>query len=653
MSIQFGICNFDGRPVDPNDLDPVRSLLPLYGPDQEARFCGDGIGIVYGGFHTTLESRGECQPHASPSGVVVTWDGRLDNREELLHALGSQLQAGSSDVAIVTAAYDKWATGCFERLLGDWAASIWVPGQGLLILAKDFLGARPLYYRIDKHQALWSTVLNPLVGSTGEVELNEEYIAGWLSMFPATHLTPYRGIHAVPPSSYVMVRRERATITAKVREFWTFNGGKRVRYRTDAEYEEHFRILFAQSVRRRLRSDATIIAELSGGMDSSSIVCMADQVLGRGGPEAVRVETVSYYDDSEPNWNERPFFTKVEERRGRAGCHIDSGFRENSDLEPSSGHFEVTPGSQGGKGFVALQLAAYMRSQGSRVLLSGIGGDEVTGGVPTPVPELADLLARARLDELAHQLKVWALKQRRPWFHLLSEAVREFLPFPHLWVAKYSRPAPWLNPSFVRRNRAASCGYPSRVKLFGPLPSFQENMATLNFVRRHLASTRLSSEPYYEKRYPYLDRDLLEFLYAVPRDQLVRPGQRRSLMRRALAGIVPDEILNRKRKAYVTRSSSLEIVSDWDKLLREPQQLTSSRLGIVIAEEFAKAVKKVREGRDVAVVPLYRTLAIERWLSHLRGQEISRLAREADEALVDPKFFFLILASSIAALIVF
>jgi asparagine synthase (glutamine-hydrolysing) len=637
MSIQFGICNFDGRPVDRKDLNPVRSLLPLYGPDQEAWFCDNGIGIVYGGFHTTTESRGECQPHASASGIVVTWDGRLDNREELLKARGSELQAGSSDVAIATAAYEKWGTSCFERLLGDWAASIWVPGHRLLVLAKDFLGARHLYYRIDKHQALWSTVLDPLIGSTGEVELNEEYIAGWLSMFPATHLTPYRGIHAVAPSSYVVLRREKSTITATASEFWKFDGGKRVCYRTDAEYEEQFRILFAQSVRRRLRSEATIIAELSGGMDSSSIVCMADQVLGGGGSEAARVETVSYYDDSEPNWNERPYFTKVEERRGRAGCHINSGFRGNPGLESGSGHFEVTPGSESGNGFVALQRAAYMTSQGARVLLSGVGGDEVTGGVPTPVPELADLLATARLDRLAHQLKVWALKQRRPWFHLLFEAVREFLPFPHLWVPKYLRPAPWLNPAFVRRNRAAACGYPNRVRLFGPLPSFQENIATLNFIRRHLASTRLSSEPYYEKRYPYLDRDLLEFLYAVPRDQLVRPGQRRSLMRRALAGIVPDEILNRKRKAYVTRSSNLGIVSDWNQFLQKRKPLTSSLLGIVSAEDFAKAVEEVREGRDVAIVPLFRTLAIERWLSHLRDHRISRLAaREADEALAYP-----------------
>src|SRR6202035_132686 len=99
----------------------------------------------------------------------------------------------------------------------------------------------------------------------------------------------------------------------------------RIHYRSDAEYEEHFRFCFTESVKRRLRSDSPVLAELSGGMDSSSIVCMADQILARGKGETPRLDTLSYYDDSEPNWNERPYFTKVEEKRGRAGCHIDVG----------------------------------------------------------------------------------------------------------------------------------------------------------------------------------------------------------------------------------------------------------------------------------------------------------------------------------------
>src|SRR5258705_3185864 len=91
------------------------------------------------------------------------------------------------------------------------------------------------------------------------------------------------------------------------------------------------------------------------------------------------------------------------------------------------------------------QCAECMRSQGNRVVLSGIGGDEVTGGVPTPTPELEDLLARGQFRRLAHQLKVWALNKRKPWFHLLFEAARGFFPLALVGLPKHKRPVPWLN----------------------------------------------------------------------------------------------------------------------------------------------------------------------------------------------------------------
>src|SRR5208337_841715 len=113
-----------------------------------------------------------------------------------------------------------------------------------------------------------------------------------------------------------------------------------------------------------------------------------------------RLDTISYYDDSEPNWNERPYFTKVEEKRGRTGWHVNVGAQDSENAPvprqaPASayGRFVATPGYDGR---TSPYLRMCMASQGNRVVLSGIGGDEVMGGVPTPVPELENLLARAQ-----------------------------------------------------------------------------------------------------------------------------------------------------------------------------------------------------------------------------------------------------------------
>jgi len=395
MSVQFGIWNFEGQQPTPDYIEKVSATLAPYGPDSNEAYSKSGVQILYRGFYTTKESHRETQPHVSGSGSVITWDGRLDNRAELISELREPLACVSTDVAIVAAAYDRWGALCFSRFIGDWALSVWNAAQRFLILAKDPIGTRHLFYSLDNNQVTWSTVLDPLVRLAGKTfALNEEYLAGWFSMFPAVHLTPWVGIHAVPASSSVLLAPGKQTI----RKYWDFDSSRTIRYRTDAEYEEQFRVAFAKAVQRKLRSDRPVLAELSGGRDSSSIVCMADIILGLGADDTPCLDTISYYDDSEPNWNERPYFTKVEEKRGRTGYHVNVGAQDPDRVagsqphESSSGRFVPTPGHDGR---TSPHLRACMASQGNRTVLSGIGGDEVMGGMPTPAPELENLIARA------------------------------------------------------------------------------------------------------------------------------------------------------------------------------------------------------------------------------------------------------------------
>jgi asparagine synthase (glutamine-hydrolysing) len=509
----------------------------------------------------------------------------------------------------VAAAFDRWETDCFAKLVGDWTVAIVNPRTRSVLLAKDFIGTRHLHYFVDECQVAWSTALDPLVWLSGRSSaLCEEYIAGWFSYLPAAHLTPYTGIHCVPPSFFVLLSA-RGT---KVQKYWDFDPHHKIRYATDAEYEDHFRAAFCEAVRRRLRCDRPVLAELSGGMDSSSIVCVADEVMSSGSIDTPRLDTLSYYDDSEPNWNERPYFSKVEEKRGCIGCHIDLSGQDFSLFDHDNRRFVVTPGS-GRETLSELtkQLTAWMSSHGNRVVLSGIGGDEVTGGVPAPIPELQDLIVRLRLIRLAACLKVWALQKRKPWLHLLVESLRPFLSPDWVGMPKHKHPPQWLAQEFVKRNHSALHGYHRRLELCGAMPSFQENMATLEGLRRQFACDGLSSEPLCERRYPFLDRDLLEFLYAIPRQQFVRPGQRRSLMRRALVGIVPEEILNLKRKAFVSRGPMTKLSDQWPRLLKLSEEMVGGSLGVVDAGRFREVLNRARQGVEVPTVALLRTLEIE------------------------------------------
>jgi len=265
-------------------------------------------------------------------------------------------------------------------------------------------------------------------------------------------------------------------------------------------------------------------------------------------------------------------------------------------------------------------LNAFLTEKGHRVLLSGFGGDEVLGGVPVATSELADLAARAEVRKLAHQLKVWSLDKRKPWFHLFWETLCRFFPPALAGRPAHLCPAPWLEPGFARRHSSALAGYDGRIRLFGPLPTLQENLSTLGALRRQLGVSVLPAGPVYEKRYPYLDRDLLEFLFAVPREQLLRPGRRRSLMRRALAGLVPEEVLKRKRKAFVARRSATGNSPEFDPFDPSSEPMILSSLGIVDSAAFRQELEEARLGRGTFPVAMLRTIGIEGWLRSVVGR---------------------------------
>jgi asparagine synthase (glutamine-hydrolysing) len=619
MSLIFGRWDFESQSVSPQYLDAVREIATAYAPDGASVYSRNGLLGLFCALHTTKESLEERQPFVTCSGAVITWDGRLDNRLDISRACGLKTTEDTPDVLLVAAAYEKYGIDCFGKFVGEWALAIWHQRDGVL-LARDILGIRPLCYLIEQGCVTWSTILDPLaLLAKKSFNLDEEYVAGWFSFFPASHLTPYSGIYSVPPSSFVRIRK---TGSEAVR-YWDFDAAKNIHYSSDAEYEEHFRNLFKESVKRRLRSNGPVLAELSGGMDSSAIVSVADSVIAEGGGEGPLLGTVSFYNDAEANWDERSYFNKVEEKRGRAGFHINVSDDELVQISPERERFPSAPGDPGRQvSRSAIALASFIASSGSRILLSGIGGDEVTGGVPSPEPELADLLLRGQLRPFTRALKAWALAKRKPWFQLLFHSLSPFLPA-HLSVtSERLTPALWLNDWLLKENRAAFAGYRSRLKVFGPRPSFQENVNALDGLRRQFGCSGLPSLPPYEKRYPFLDRDLLEFLYALPRSQVLRPGERRSLLRRALRGIVPNEILDRKRKAYVVRSPMAAIAARWKFLAATRKEMLSSAFGFIDQLKFMKAIEHLHQQQDPPLVFLLRTLAFEFWLRDVESRGV-------------------------------
>ncbi len=622
MSVQAGIWQLDGAPADRALLARLSQDAAQFGPDGETIRVDGPIAMLYRPFHTTREARLERQPYVTARGSVIIWDGRLDNRDELATRLGKSSTAEWTDVALVAQAFDKWATGCFSKLVGDWALCVWEPGDRTLTFAVDYMAVRHVYYHLSKARLIWCSHLAPLVLNAGErFTVDDEYVAGYMALNQEPEYTPYRQIRAVAPGHFVRVCNGSVTAHAH----WAPNPKVRIHYKTDAEYEEHFRHVFRQAVRRRLRSSAPILAELSGGLDSSSIVCMADDILNHEGAQTPRLDTLSYYDLSEPQGDDLPFLTKVQEKRGRKGHTFDVQKYPNS-LFPQLASFQVTPGGLGGSTQAEEDYVQMWNSGGFKVLLSGVGGDEMLGGVPDPSPELADLIVRLRPLQFAKRTAEWSLVKRRPWAQLAFHAASLLAPAQlQARLSKLCEVAPWMDLHFAKRV-GLSVRHLGATERFGFwLPSRQQCAQTVALMSWQMAATREAGGE--ERRYPYLDQNLVEFLLAIPREQLLRPGERRSLMRRALVGIAPAEILSRRTKATSARRPLRALDNDWNRLeslFESP--LATVRLGYFDEPKFHEAFTDARSGKAPQLVRLLRALSLELWIRDVGRRGLIQMA---------------------------
>jgi asparagine synthase (glutamine-hydrolysing) len=616
MSVQIGIWNVDGKPVDKNSLSDISQQLSSYGPDGESLHLMGPFGILFRPFHTTLESRLEQQPYVSASGKVVIWDGRLDNRDELISRVGAPLRNGSTDLAIFSAVFDLWNTDCFSQVIGDWAVTIWDPIDKKLILARDYVGIRHLFYYPGPNTIAWCSHLAGLVPLARDLTICDEYIAGYFAFHPAAHLTPYEEIASVPPGGYVTIKRD-GTIRSQI--YWALDTSRNTYLRTDLEYEEQYRFLFRKAVQRRLRTDGPILAGLSGGLDSSSIVCMADDIHTGQGTEHSRLDTFSYYDSNEPGEDDLSYFTMVERWRGKRGISVD--LKASGDSLPLEVPiFSATPDFHS-RAEVTSALSLVRRKRDYRVMLSGIGGDEVNGQALDACVQLADLLANFRWTKLGRQLMAWSLLMRRPWIHLLFESGLQCVP---LWIrarlTEQGRIAPWINRIFAAKHHLAECQMESLQGVWFWRPRVRDAVQTITTLSRRMTDVEPST---IELRYPFLDQDLVEFLASIPLDQLLRPGQRRSLMRRSLVDLLPPEIVARRTKAGAGRCYCTSLEKQWKRIDELYISPCSARLGYVERDQIHAALLGFKNG-DVPfyVVRLLRALSLEVWLRDLTARGV-------------------------------
>jgi asparagine synthase (glutamine-hydrolysing) len=613
MSVIFGVRKPVGQIIPRQEILQLATGTERYAPDGTFVYALGRIGMGFQPLHTTGRSRLESQPTVDSYDNVVVFDGRLDNHNDLAHSLNID-DKGVSDSSLVLAAFAHWGENCFSQLVGDWALALWSGTGRVLYLARDHAGTRTLFLQNANGTLRWSTYLETFFTEGIRQPIDEEFAAAFLSSLPIRELTPYQGIRAVPPAHYLVVQNDK--ITKKPHWQWMAEGD--IRYKSDAQYEEHFLTLFRQSVARRAGPDTPILAELSGGMDSTSIVCMSDHIRRSAAPSAELVDTISFYDDSEPSWDEKPYFSTTEAKRGKVGIHVETSFTDITFVPPDSSlgpGLHIWPGLDNRSLEQERKIQQYTGHRDYRVILSGIGGDELLGGVPAPAPELADYLISANLGQLLRRSTEWCIASRTPLLHALYETVvfAAGLYWPSI-VNGRVMPS-WIKPRLRRICLDIERRDVARDRRFGARPSVVSNGRTWWSIMEtlpHLVPGVLARPEY---RFPYLDRDLVDFLFRIPREQLVRPGRRRSLMRRALREIVPIEVLERTRKGYIARGPLVAIQNARDTIQTLLAHPLAAEYGLIDPVELRPSVDLITSGKEMKQWPiLLKAIAFELWL---------------------------------------
>lgn len=616
MSPVAGVFARDGEAVSLASLDAIASHLRHLAPDGERMVRRGPVAMIHGAFHTSALERSVAQPLTTEDGLLVVFDGWLDNQRELRRELAPDARAGNSAAELAAAVYRRWGIDGLGRLVGDFTLSLWDSAVRRLVLCRDALGQRPLYYHLTTDRLAWASRCRPLVDGLGlSGELDEEFVAGFLLNWP-TPRSAFRDVQIVPAGHLLIAQDGRV----EERPYWAIDPEKRLSYRSDAEYAEHLAALMREVVASLADSDRPVFAELSGGLDSSAIVCIADDVRRKGEVSTPALHTVSHVFEQASTSDERKFIRIVEESIGRAGLHVDEEECPILAPLPPSLYADLPSGQLL---FLSQQdrITREMQRVGARVLLNGIGGDQLFWSQPPAALPLADAFAERRFGSIIRSCGQWSRALRWPLVRTLWHgAIWPTLPAG--WRARTQRDeqvSEWLDPAFVRR-------LDIRGRLVAPDEDggFRRPSSALQYslVRRGLRSfalTYTSSVGPVAARHPYFDRRLVEFALAAPIERSVRPGYSRMLFRDAMVGVLPEQIRQRRSKGGPSEAIYRALVRQWrwlGPMLRDP---LVAQHGFVNRDEFTAALTRARHGLASHEGQLTSALALEFWLRSLDG----------------------------------
>jgi asparagine synthase (glutamine-hydrolysing) len=583
-----------GTPIGPDEA--VRRLQNLPAPVAIKRIVAeDGFAAAAGApFLRPLVAR---RNHLTAVG-----DARLDNRAEIARLASSPIDRNASDLDVVLAAFEARGEACVPALLGDFGFAVWDARTRTLTAARDAFGVKPLFYAESRGLLV---VANRLEAVRTEDVFDEAFVADFLvGGGRDLDRTIWAGCRAVPPGG-LLVHRDGMT---RISRFWRADDFAPADHADERESAERFRALFAEAVRSRLTGGADAWSQLSGGLDSSSVVSMAQWLAESGEVDFGLGGTVTVV-DSLGDGDETRFSGAVTRRWSVRNETVadpwpweDDGASPTATDEPRP-HFPFWTRDR--------RICDVVRRGGARVLLSGQGADHYLDG---PLTFTADLLARGRIRDGLAEVARHAVAQRQSfWSGLKHDALMPLLPVA-LQARLSPEPAPeWIDASFARRvalaeRMRARRGVGAPPGRLWPAWVARSMERIAHFVERGPYAEGL------EMRYPFLHRPLVEFGLALPVAQRIRPGVSKWVLREGMRGILPEEVRTRRGKGGIDARVLWALQREAariSELLRDP---LVAQMGWVRGDALREAADRARCGQVESLSYLLCALSLETWL---------------------------------------
>jgi len=560
------------------------------------------------------------QPMCNEDGSLwVVFNGEIYNyleiRIELLsarHRFKSQ-----TDTEVILHAYEEWGTECLKRFNGMWAFAILDVQKKTIFCSRDRAGVKPFYYTYDGKRFCFASEIKALLELDGfEIEPNEQIIADYLffGLLDHTNETFFKNIYQLRPGESLLIEGNRMT----TKTYWDIELHE-ANFSQESDYSARFYELLEDSIRLRLRTDVPIGSCLSGGLDSSSIVCLANKLMFDGeniDPKLVgeRQKTFSSCFEELP-YDERKFIELVIRQTGAEKNYVFPQ-AENlyKDLSKLIWHQEEPFGST--SIYAQWKVMELVKKQEVKVLLDGQGGDELLAGYPSSFYYLfGHSLKRGKLGHLLREMNGF----RKNLFCLPNQLVFKILTVVlPTWMNLFAQPwakkgMEWAELGF-QKNYFRNYSRPKKFE--HELSNYLYHIFRFNTLPGLLHYEDRNSMAFsIETRLPFLDFRLIEYIFSLPFDQKIKNGITKVVLRNAMKNILPEEIRNRRDKMGFATPQDV-----WFRtFLRNPiKEIIHSKSfaerGYFDIDKVKKAFDKHCEGKTNISFMIWRWVNLELWL---------------------------------------